>query len=233
MLVRRIVARQVRRLARVLALTCAAAPSLAAARIVPDPFLPQGFRQPGARELARCPALDWIDYRALATVAAKEAGRLYAPLDAQHAAIRGRYAMPHAGDADVMITTVIGPGETQQTPTSTSSAIWRDHEGRWWFDRVDRRLGDERIHSNGRLAADLAQAVDRALADPCFALEPDYLPIMPPARAGHAARFGYSFILSVVRIEHAGKVRAMLQGVMTDGYRAIGDAVTYARAGAL
>jgi hypothetical protein len=225
--------RHARRSARMLALMCIAAPSLAAARIAPDPLSPQGFRQPDARELARCPSLGWIDYRALAGVAAKEVGRLDAPLDAQHAALRGPYAMPHPADADVMITTVIGPGETQETPTSTSSAIWRDGDGRWWFDRVDRRPGDERIHSGGRLAADLAQAVDRALADPCFALEPDYLPIMPPARPGHPAQYGYSFILSVVRIEHAGKVRAMLQGLMTDGYRAIGDAVTYARAGAL
>src|SRR3569623_2301647 len=93
--------------------------------------------------------------------------------EAAHAKVRGDIAFPHPTDATLVISTAIGSGETQEVPTSTSSVIWRDAAGAWHFDRVDREDASKvRHHYTGLLASDLAQAVDQALADPCFALDP-------------------------------------------------------------
>jgi hypothetical protein len=182
-------------------LAIAAAATLAAPAAGKEP----DFRIPTKREIARCEKLQGIDWKKVRKQALADArtGAPYDPLD-EHRRIRGPRPLPDLGAAEIVFDVSIGPGKTQEYPTSTSSFVWREKGGAWQLSRVDHttfppeplppdsgvvmdRAWNElamRPVTEGPLSTDQAKALDRILADPCFAAQPDMVPFAVPRKKG-------------------------------------------------
>jgi hypothetical protein len=169
---------------------------------------PGRLRIPTKAELELCPKLAPVDWKTvrrrvekadLASPAAPAADPL-----AEHRRIRGPRPLPDLGRAEIVLDVAIGPGETQEYPTSTSSFVWKEPGGAWQLNRVDQTSAPpsplppgwgvamdaawneaaQRPLTEGPLGADQAQALDRLLADPCFAAQPDVMPWDLPMKHG-------------------------------------------------
>lgn len=177
---------------------------------------------PTRAQIAACPAFEDVDFRKIAELRS-EAGSPQADwrarMDAQHAQTRG----PHAGmaappDAKIVLRIWAGPGETQETPTSTSSLVWLGRDDVWRFHRVDHAANrpppmkpppapnangvappyvpwtrDElerfaRGQSSGVLDPGQVYGIESTLADPCFGIQPDSMPFEVPVRKGKPPR---------------------------------------------
>jgi hypothetical protein len=166
------------------------------------------------RDLRQCAAFDGLDMKAILQLSAERPPPDLARIEAAHREIRGGGELPLAEAAQVMLVTMAGPGETQSVPTHTSSVVWLDEAGAWRFDRVDYALRPvqpkpppagwdgspyagwtaeeeqelRRTRTSGVLAPGLAAAIERGLADPCFASQPDIMPFTLPEAEGEAPR---------------------------------------------
>jgi hypothetical protein len=187
-----------------------------------------GQRVPAAADLRRCPHLARVDWRRVShDLAEWERAHPDTPydFDAEHRRIRGPWPLPDVSRAEIVIDISIGPGETQEYPTSTSAFVWREPGGQWQVDRVDhvnaslpslppgsRVMTEEETEraqrpvTRGPLSASQAAAIDRVLADPCFAIQPDYTPFHMPLRTGQIDSC-YGAISRTVRIRRGSEIR--------------------------
>ncbi|MEA3037068.1 MAG: hypothetical protein QOH04_2845 [Sphingomonadales bacterium] len=215
---------------------------------------------PTRAQLKACPALADLDFARI-RAAAGQAGRREAldARHARTRGPLGTFAAP--ADALVSIRLWAGPGETQEQPTETSSVVWKVGDGVWRVDRVDyittrdppprpppppgadshrpeyapqsqaeyERLKRDVIH--GPLEPEQAAAIERALADPCFALQPDSMPFDPPVRRGRPPREPCSGVIGgTVEIIWADGRRREVTELCGGFYaRALIEAVMYAR----
>lgn len=167
------------------------------------------------KSLKQCAAFDGLDMRAILALSAQRPPPDLARIEAAHQEIRGGGELSLATPAQVMLVTAAGPGETQSVPTHTSSVVWLDDAGVWRFDRVDYAPGQplppkppppnwdgspysgwtraeeqemRRTRSSGVLAPSQSTAIERGLADPCFALQPDIMPFTLPEAKGEPPR---------------------------------------------
>lgn len=187
----------------------------------------RGQHVPTAAELRQCPHLARVDWR---RVSRDLAQRERAPsaasrdFDAEHRRIRGPWPLPDLSRAEIAIDIAIGSGETQEYPTSTSSFVWREPGGQWQVDRVDSISASlpppppgtvmepgweeraKRPVTRGPLSPPQAATIDRVLADPCFAIQPDYTPFQMPLRTGQIDSC-YGAINSTVRIRRGTETR--------------------------
>jgi hypothetical protein len=169
---------------------------------------PGRFRIPTKAELKLCPKLAGIDWkkvrRGIEQAERADGGVAVADEFAEHRRIRGPRPLPDLGRAEIVLDVTIGPGETQEYPTSTSSFVWKAPGGAWQLSRVDHSSASpsplppdsgvvmdaawneaaRRPVTEGPLAEDQAQALDRLLADPCFAAQPDVMPWRLPMKDG-------------------------------------------------
>jgi hypothetical protein len=179
---------------------------------------------PSKAQIAACPLFDDVDFRRIWEAGAE--GAASAPhsewrtrMDGEHARTRGPYAGIGApADAKIVLRIWAGPGETQETPTSTSSLVWLGANNVWRFHRVDHaatrsppvkppRLPNsdglfppyipwteaemERLARNeysGVLEPGQAYGIESTLADPCFLMQPDSMPFEVPAKKGKPPR---------------------------------------------
>ncbi|TMJ19820.1 MAG: hypothetical protein E6G92_08645 [Alphaproteobacteria bacterium] len=209
-------------------------------------------RVPTAAELRQCPHLARVDWRRVARELAEgERDRPAAPYDydAEHRRIRGPWPLPDIGRAEIVIDIAIGPGETQEYPTSTSAFVWREPGGQWQVDRIDHIsaslpslppgspvMTEEEIEraqrpaTRGPLSASQAAAIDRVLADPCFAIQPDYTPFHMPLRTGQIDSC-YGAINSAVRIRRGSETRLVSDICSRWPSAELANAVMYAAIG--
>ena len=179
---------------------------------------------PGKAQIAACPLFEDVDFRRIWEAGGQ--GSVSAPqsdwrtrMDGEHARTRGPYAGTGAPeDAKIVLRIWAGPGETQETPTSTSSLVWLGADDVWRFHRVDHAATrppppkpppppgakganplyvpwtqDElerlaRSESRGVLEPGQAYGVGSTLADPCFLIQPDSMPWEVPVRKGKPPR---------------------------------------------
>lgn len=177
---------------------------------------PASPRLPTKQQLKACPALKDIDFRRIyAETRPAEGWR--ERMDAQHLATRGPFgAFEAPADAELVLRIWAAGSHTQETRTDTSSVVWKGKDGLWRVDRVDhattrpppppppppagwdgksayfQRSADEearlvREHIRGLLDPQRAEAIERTLRDPCFALQPDAMPLQIPAKKGRPA----------------------------------------------
>lgn len=180
---------------------------------------PPASRLPTRAELKACPAFADLDFAKLRAAARPTDPAWREAMDKRHTATRGPYGNAVApADARVTLRIWAGPGETQESPTETSSLVWQGADGAWQVDRVDRAIarpvapkpplppgpdGRQRPYvgwtddeyqrlMRDRIAGPLdpaqARAIEVALADPCLALQPDAMPLDPPVRRGRPPR---------------------------------------------
>lgn len=170
---------------------------------------------------AQCPALRTVDFAALA-----ESGFDPQLLRRQ----MGWSGEAHLDGADVVLRFYAPPG-FGGLPAWTTRTTARRVNGQWRLTRTDTSNipapptppdpgapPDPTIYASqyavrtteGPLAARHAALLDAALADPCFAREPDYAPASLPLRGGHyeTCMDGSPFSL---QIERAEGVRTVLQ----------------------
>jgi hypothetical protein len=188
----------------------------------------EGQRVPTAAELRQCPHLARVDWRRIARELAEAQRGAPAPshdVDVEHRRIRSPWPLPDFSRAEIVIDIAIGSGETQEYPTWTSAFVWREPGGQWQVDRVDHVraplpslppgspvMTEEEIEraqrpaTRGPLSASQAAAIDRVLADPCFAIQPDYTPFQMPLRTGGIDSC-YGAISSTVRIRRGSETR--------------------------
>lgn len=211
---------------------------------------PHGFRQPKRADIHDCPDLRRIDYKAVAREAAGQPASSDERDRAAHARIRGPISYPAIADADIILSAIGAPSITQDQPTYTSSIIWRDNAGHWNMDRADfidpmnipmptgrpAYTPDEisilqRRHSTGRLAASIANSLEAALADRCFALEPDWLGLPIPAVKDGGPPYieGYSGSGGAVRFRTEERTWTMWHKDPRSQFRIILNAVLYAQ----
>jgi len=151
-----------------------------------------------------------------------------------HVTVRGpEFEFQRPEGAEIILSMVMGSGETQSVPTSTSSYVWRVPGGPWLFDRVDDRVGIQprRKRSSGELNPELAASIDEALADPCFQLQPSLMPINLPVMPGKVPRGPcYGVLYNSLLIEW-GDGRSRMVSEFCGGFYAdkLNYAVIYAR----
>ena len=231
-----------------LAATLAAAPSTSPARERDE----SRQRVPSRAELRQCPHLARADWRKvsrdLAEARRNPSGTPY-DVDAEHRMIRGPWPIPDLSRAEIAIDIAIGPGETQEYPTSTSSFVWREPGGAWQVDRVDsintppdppppgapgmtREDIDRAMHpvTRGPLSAEQAATIDRILADPCFAIQPDVTPFSLPLRGGQIDSC-YGAISRTIRIRRGAETRNVTDLCARWPSAALANAVMYAALG--
>jgi hypothetical protein len=193
----------------------------------PAPAHEAGQRVPTAGELRQCPHLARVDWPRVARELAEWKRDHPAPsydFDTEHRRIRGPWPLPDIGRAEIVIDIAIGPGETQQYPTSTSAFAWREPGGQWQVDRVDHVRASlpppppgavmeegweeraKRPVTRGPLSPAQAATIDRVLADPCFAIQPDYTPMGLPLPDGRIESC-YGAISRTVRIRRGAETR--------------------------
>lgn len=151
-------------------------------------------RTQDAPDPALCPSVSDLDASRLASV----------PLDPAVARAFREMRIPRGDPARpnrpvVMLQGLLLPGGGYRN--TVWSFVWKERDGVWRFWRQDRdpdRLALVREHRpsateaqawpavSGRLSAAQAERLDRALADPCRALEPDVWPLSPPVRVAPA-----------------------------------------------
>ncbi|HEY5723830.1 MAG TPA: hypothetical protein VIT45_16080 [Allosphingosinicella sp.] len=197
-----------------IAASLAASPTPGAAK------LPPGV--PTKSQIAACPAFEDVDFRKIVaerTAAAAPQADWRARMDAQHAQTRGPFAsIGAAPDAKIVLRIWAGPGETQETPTSTSSLVWLGADDVWRFHRVNHAANrpppmkpppapdangvappevpwtvDElelfsRDEIEGVLEPGQVEGIESTLADPCFLIQPDSMPFEVPVRKGKPPR---------------------------------------------
>jgi hypothetical protein len=224
------------------------APLPAAAQFKPNG--PHSKRvQPKRSDLLACPDLRRIDYKAVAREAAAHPVSSDAEDRSAHARIRGPVPYPAIEDSTLILSAIGSPSITQDQPTYTSSILWRDSLGHWLMDRVnfidpmdipvppdrppytpEEVSALQRRHSAGPLAADLASELDAALADRCFALEPDWLGLpIPAVRDGGPPYIeGYSGSGGSVRFRAGDRSWTMWHEDPRTQFRVILNAVLYA-----
>ena len=193
---------------------------------------PQRMRIPTAAELKQCPklaAIDWKKVRRRAE-AEKSGSAGFVPKDplAEHRRIRGPRPLPDLSRAEIVLDVTIGPGETQEYPTSTSSFVWKEPGGAWQLSRVDEATSPpsppppgsgvvidaawnalaRRPVTDGPLSRAQAEALDALLADPCFAAQPDVVPWSVPMRKGPDQQCS-GFIGGTVRMRTRERVRVI------------------------
>lgn len=208
----------------ILAALVAGAPDTALAREPAE----RGQRVPTRAELGQCPHLAPVDWRRVARdLAAWRRAHPAAPydVDAEHRMIRGPWPIPDLSRAEIAIDIAIGPGETQEYPTSTSAFVWREPGGQWQVDRVDSINTppdppppgapgmtqddiERAMHplTRGPLSAEQAATIDRILADPCFAIQPDVTPFSLPLRGGRIDQCSGA-ISRTIRIRRGAEAR--------------------------
>ena len=206
-------------------------------------------RVPTAAELRQCPHLARVNWRRvsrdLAEAQRENPGIAY-DYDDDHRRIRGPWPLPDLGRAEIVIDIAIGSGETQEYPTSTSSFVWREPGGRWQVDRVDHVIASPpppppgsppmteedvarqmRPVTRGPISAGQAEAIERALADPCFAIQPDVTPFHLPLRTGQIDSC-YGAISRTVRIRRGTETRQVSDICGRWPSHALANAVMYA-----
>jgi hypothetical protein len=206
------------------------AAGLAGASLAAEPPQPD-VRIPTKEEIARCEKLqgiDWKKVRKRALAAARQPARVVWNRVEEHRQIRGPRPLPDVSGAAIAFDIYIGPGKTQEFPTSTSSFVWREPGGSWQLDRVDYSVIPpsppppdsgvvvdaawnelaKRPQRLGPLSAAQAQALDRLLADPCFQAQPDILPFVLPLKKGRDQPC-YGSISNTVRMQSGGRVRLL------------------------
>jgi hypothetical protein len=213
----------------------------------------EGQRVPTARELRQCPHLARADWRRVSRDLARRqrdnpGGPAYDPNE-EHRRIRGPWPLPDLGRAEIVIDIAIGSGETQEFPTSTSSFVWREPGGAWQVDRIDYVFASPpppppgsppmsaedlarsmRPATRGPLSREQAEAIDRVLADPCFAIQPDVTPFELPLRTGQGDRC-YGAISRTVRIRRGAETRLVSDICGRWPSHALANAVMYAALG--
>jgi hypothetical protein len=206
------------------------ATGLAGASLAAEPPRPD-FRIPTKDEIARCPKLqgiDWKKVRKRTLAAERQPPMVIWDAMEEHRRIRGPRALPDLARAEVAFDISIGPGKTQEYPTSTSSFVWREKGGPWQLDRVDETTSApsppppnsgvvtdaawnelaRRPHTRGPLSASQAQELDRLLADPCFLAQPDAVPFDLPMKKGNGQPC-WGSISSTVRMQSGGRLRLL------------------------
>jgi hypothetical protein len=169
---------------------------------------PAAFPIPTKAQIAQCPKLAGIDWKKVRRRIAKaERERPPVPAEAdefaRHREIRGSRGLPDLSRAEIVLDVAIGSGETQEIPTSTSSFVWKEPGGQWQISRVDYTSWppdplppgagvmdeawaerEQRPLTEGPLSPDQAEALDKVLADPCFAIQPAGMPWSLPMKDG-------------------------------------------------
>jgi hypothetical protein len=173
---------------------------------------PRGPRLPTRAELKACPKLADLDFKAVYAAESDAGPTSREALDALHERTRGGELPTIPADAEIILRTWAGPAETQETPTETSSIVWKGADGVWRVDRVDYKptvpvpppdppanwdgvsplptvtAADEfrarHVSQVGALLPQQAEFIERTLRDPCFALQPDSIPFVPPTKRG-------------------------------------------------
>ena len=168
------------------------------------PAQPGLARIPTGKELAACPEFARFDWKKLDRMgalvldpAAGEAARTEF-----HRKIRGPIPIPDLARAEIVLSLAVGSGETQETPTSTSSFVWKEPGGEWQIDRVDWRMAHEpappepgqpapsaediereaRGQARGPLDQGRVKELEEGLNDPCLPLQPDAPPLQVPVK---------------------------------------------------
>jgi len=221
---------------------------------------PAGLKPPTRAQLKACPLLAPIDFTKIKPVTYPVSAEVQARFDDSHVRTRGPYgAFTPPADAQVVLRIWAGGSETQEYRTDTSSVVWKGGDGIWRVNRVDRvnrpppppppppadwdgktpyfdsdDWDYEKLARDvyeGVLPADRVAVIEKTLADPCFALQPDALPMSPPVRRGVAPLPPcWGVIGGVLEIRWAdGRQRNVAE--LCGGYYASGiiSAVMYAR----
>lgn len=152
---------------------------------------------------AQCPGLANIDLAGVAAMTFDVAGAR------KELAAK---ATPELGDADIVLRfhQLAGFGPAPYTIDATARHV----KGRWLYTRLrkpDKADPHQSIETvDGPLSASAARALDAALADSCFAREPDYAPRTIPLLGGDRETCfdGGQFLL---QIERTGGVRTIRQ----------------------
>ena len=187
-----------------------ASPAFAAPPAAP-PF--QGLKPPTRAQLKACPKFADFDFARIERRTYPVSAEIAARRDALHAGTRGPYgAFVPPADAKLVLRVWAGGSETQEYRTDTSSVVWLGADGVWRLHRVDRvnrpppppppppadwdgksPYFDPKDYDYEKLTRDVyegvlpegrVEAIERTLADPCFALQPDALPFQIPVRRG-------------------------------------------------
>lgn len=119
----------------------------------------------------------------------------------EHARVRGHNRpFPDVAGAQVVLRMYASGDPHQQVYTDTSSIVWKDADGVWRAHAVDYRPNHfpsprppgepqytpeeyedlRREITSGPLSEEQADRLERALADPCLELQPDFVPMNAP-----------------------------------------------------
>lgn len=199
------------------------------------------------RALATCElSLQIIDRARLDSVDLQASGERTA---AEHARVRGGAFTPPA-DAEIVLSIYAGASHTQNEPTETSSYVWKGADGAWRVDRMDYRprfspqpqqagqapLGPaeleaaRRTPSTGHLAPEQAAEIEAALADPCLAAQPDYVPTTVPWPDGRSDNC-WGGVGGLIEIRRGARVRRIADSCARWAAGRLMREVMYARAG--